>query len=317
MSRPSWSPNLTGLAAISATHNASAGYHESHPPAGGPIWEAEHANDAFSRSLSVSQPVSGDGERDVGTYMNGTVPSPDGLTNYHAAPEACALPYAVHPAEPIMDFNKLTDQVPDDRTSFPPEYNDSIATFSVDSPSAPSDQVTMYSPSSSDESVSQYPSPGPQAFTALANSADYVAQPLLWNPADYFASYFANPEENLCLFSDMVAQFDDDPISPTSSGSPAPTTPSAIPSHIAPNSSGPIRNHIVNMSTDKNGVVWIVFPYSKNKQVKNHTIRCDVEKVPPSALRTEIKQVSAAVRLTLTPDDRADISPTRWLVGLS
>jgi hypothetical protein len=86
----------------------------------------------------------------------------------------------------------------------------------------------------------------------------------------------------------------------------------AIPSPIEANYAGPIRKHIVNMSTDK--IIFMVFPYSKNKQVRNYSIRCDVEKVPPSALWPEIKQVSTAVHLTLSPDDRSYITdlPDGW-----
>ena len=165
------------------------------------------------------------------------------------------------------------------------------------SPSAVSDQsvASMYSSSSSDNSVSPYPSPGPQAYTSLAQSSNFVAEPLIPTSTAYYDDYFANTTETICLFNDIEAQFYPSPVSPASSSSPAPTNSSATPVQVVANYSGPIRNHIVNMSTDADGVVWIVFPYSKNKEVKNHTIRCDVDKVPPSALRTEIKTVAAAV----------------------
>jgi hypothetical protein len=56
-----------------------------------------------------------------------------------------------------------------------------------------------------------------------------------------------------------------------------------------------VRNHIISMSTGPDGVLWIVFPYSKNEEVKYHSIRCDVHTVPPSELRDDIKTIAAAV----------------------
>jgi len=298
MSRPVWSSDLTDLAAISATHRAPAGYHELYA-AGGPTWEAAPVRDAYPRLLPASRPVSGDGERDISPYMTSPIPSPDRRANYHVAPEAYALPHAALLAEPNIDLSEPTNHVPND---LHPTYTPNVATNPQASPSATSEHASMYSPSPSDASDSHYPSSDPRAYTALANSSRYVAQPLLSTTGDYLVNYFANPEENLCLFADITAQLDEEPESPTSSASPAPpTTPSAVANHTAPNYSGPIRNTIVNMSTDKNGVVWISFPYSKNKQIKNHTIRCDVENVPPSKLKKEIKSVSAAVRLPFDP----------------
>lgn len=151
-----------------------------------------------------------------------------------------------------------------------------------------------YSSSDSDQSTSSYPDPGPQALSSLSLSNDFVARPLIPNAAAY-ADFFADPNETLCLFNDIAAQFYPSPPSPQSSSSPPPTTSKQTPHPIVANYSGPIKNCIINMYTDADGVVWIVFPYSKNKEVKNHTIRCDVEKVPPSALREDIKTVSAAV----------------------
>jgi len=295
MSRPVWSSDLTDLAAISATQGPSAGYRELYPT-GGPTWDAVRISNAYPRTLPTSQPVSGDGERDMSPYMTSPIVSAEGRTNYHVAPDAYAPPHAALPAEPLIDLRERTNRVPKD---FPPTYSANVAGYSPASPSATSEHASMYpSSSSSDASDSLYPLVDPPPYTALSNSSSYVAQPLLSTTGDYL-DYFANPKENLCVFADITAQLDDEPESPTSA-SPVPTTPSAVASHTAPNYSGPIRNTIVNMSTDKNGIVWIVFPYSKNKQIKNHTVRCDVDKVPPGMLKKEIKSVSAAVRpLTL------------------
>jgi len=131
-----------------------------------------------------------------------------------------------------------------------------------------SEPASMYRSSSSDASDSHYPLADPPPYTAPANSSSYVAQPLLPTTGDYLATYFANPKKNLCVFADITAQLDEEPESPTSSASPAPTTPSAVASHTAPNYSGPIRNTIVNMSTDKNGIVWIVFHTQKTNKSK-------------------------------------------------
>lgn len=178
----------------------------------------------------------------------------------------------------------------------------SQSSFTAQSPSAMSDtNAYSASSSSSNRSGSPYPSPGPQAYTSLSQSHSYIAEPLIpSHPSQpsIYTDYFSNaPTESLCLFNDIEAQFYPTPLSPTSSSSPGPNFTSSNSTTVIPNYSGPIRNHIVNMSTDENGVVWIVFPYSKNKEVKNHTIRCDVDKVPPSALREDIKTVSAAVSL--------------------
>jgi len=186
------------------------------------------------------------------------------------------------------------------------ESQHSQSSFTARSPSAMSDTgAYSASSSSSNRSGSPYPSPAPQAYTALSQSHNnYIAEPLIpthSSKPSIYTDYFSNvATESLCLFNDIEAQFYPTPVSPASSSSPGPNFVSSNSTTAAPNYSGPIRNHIVNMTTDSNGVVWIVFPYSKNKEVKNHTIRCDVDKVPPSALRPDIKTVAAAV-LPLQP----------------
>jgi hypothetical protein len=176
------------------------------------------------------------------------------------------------------------------------------------SPSAASDRSSPFmSTSSSDMSDSGYPTPGPQAHSTLEQN--FVAEPLGSSSTSMYTDYFSGTSESLCLFADIGAQFYPSPISTTSSSSPGPTPENTVAPQVVPNYSGPIRNQIVNMYTDEHGVVWIVFPYSKNKEVKNHTIRCDVDKVPPSALRPDIKTVSAAVPpLSI----RLIYRPTQW-----
>jgi hypothetical protein len=196
------------------------------------------------------------------------------------------------------------------------------SSFSAQSPSAMSDTNIYTASSSSNRSGSPYPSPGPQAYTPLSQSHSYIAEPLIPSHSvqpSIYTDYFSNaPTESLCLFNDIEAQFYPTPPSPTSSSSPGPNFISSNSTTVIPNYSGPIRNHIVNMSTDDNGVVWIVFPYSKNKEVKNHTIRCDVDKVPPSALREDIKTVAAAVPPPeIPPSMHACIQITYLIIGVS
>ena len=59
--------------------------------------------------------------------------------------------------------------------------------------------------------------------------------------------------------------------------------------------SGPIKDHILDVYTDIANVVWIVFLYSKNKEVRSHSIRCDVDNVPPHCVKDEFKTLSSAV----------------------
>lgn len=59
--------------------------------------------------------------------------------------------------------------------------------------------------------------------------------------------------------------------------------------------SGPIKDHILDVYTDIADVVWIVFLYSKNKEVRSYSIRCDVDKVPPHCVKDEFKTLSSAV----------------------
>lgn len=264
MSRPDWSSDLTDLAAISAPHRTSNGYHEVYV-AGGPAWEGVRVSNAYPRTLPTSQPVSGDGERDTSPSMNRPILSAEGRPNYHVASEAYALSRPALPTETLIDLSEPTNHVPKD---FPPTYTANVATYPRASPSAMSEPASMYRSSSSDASDSHYPLADPPPYTAPANSSSYVAQPLLPTTGDYLATYFANPKKNLCVFADITAQLDEEPESPTSSASPAPTTPSAVASHTAPNYSGPIRNTIVNMSTDKNGIVWIVFHTQKTNKSK-------------------------------------------------
>ena len=155
-----------------------------------------------------------------------------------------------------------------------------------------------YSSCVSDTSNTAYPTAIADVFTNLSHPSSFVAEPLVPASTTSYTDFFANPTETLCLFNDVEAQYYPSPLSPALSSSPAPTTSTANPTPIIANYSGPIKNQIVNMYQDKDGVVWIMFPYSKNKEVKNHLIRCDVEKVPPSALREEIKTVSAAVSIS-------------------
>jgi hypothetical protein len=295
------SSNLTDLSVIGATPERVSHLpqlvHTHYPES----WVAGGHYDASSRMSYPYEDISRDVGRDVGSDMTPvSLPSPV-LGDYHVAPEGFsfspnALPMVIStppgsPQEPV-------DMPERNRSVEMSESHAQHSRFGAPSPSNTSEAVpdSSFSSTASGHSASPYPSPGPQAYTSLANSQNYVAEPLVANPSSIYTDYFSNPTETLCLFNDIEAQFYPSPTSPASSSSPGPVTTTINPSHqIVANYSGPIRNHIVSMSTDAEGVVWIVFPYSKNKEVKNHTIRCDVDKVPPSALREDIKTVSAAV----------------------
>jgi len=175
-----------------------------------------------------------------------------------------------------------------------------LSNYMSASPPATSDIApdSPYSSCVSDTSNTAYPTAIADVFTNLSHPSSFVAEPLVPASTTSYADFFENPSETLCLFNDVEAQYYPSLLSPALSSSPAPTTSTANPTPIVANYSGPIKNQIVNMYQDKDGVVWIMFPYSKNKEVKNHLIRCDVEKVPPSALREEIKTVSAAVSIS-------------------
>jgi hypothetical protein len=315
-----WSSNLTDSSAIGASLETASHFPQQVHTRDPESWVAGDHYDASSRMSYPYENSSEEVGRGLGSDMtvNG-IPSPV-LGDYHVAPERFAfsptsLPMVISTppgsSQEHIDIHKRHRSV---------EMTDSHAQrsrFGAPSPSNTSEHMpeSSFSSSASEHSASPYPSPGPQAYTALSNSQKYIAEPLVAGPASIYTDYFSNPTETLCLFNDIEAQFYPSPISPASSSSPGPVTTTINPAHqVVANYSGPIRNHIVSMSTDGEGVVWIVFPYSKNKEVKNHTIRCDVDKVPPSALREDIKTVSAAVLpLIVVTKNR----PTPWLAELS
>ena len=228
----------------------------------------------------------------------------DGIGHSQIAPDHWGFPPIARVGVINTPLSTAHEPIHDDKpvgSAFPNGPVPLQSTMMAASPSAFSDMSvgSRYSASSDYESESAYPSPGPQAYTALRQSNEFVAQPLLSQNSGHYNDYFANPNETLCLFNDIEPQFYPTPSSPASSVSPGSSSRPVNSMQITPaNYSGPIKNQILNMTTDENGIVWIVFPYSKNKEVKSHTIRCDVDKIPPSTLRDDIKTVAAAVRFS-------------------
>ena len=153
-----------------------------------------------------------------------------------------------------------------------------------------------YSFSASDNSESPCPSPGD--YTTLSQFRNNVAKASI---------------ESVCLFNDI------DTISYPSHQvpelSPTPKIYTKTPIQNVLNYYRPTNMEIINIYTDKKGVVlWIVFPYPK-KEVKIYTIRCDVHSLPPSALREDIKTVTTSVYIYLR--NLADTRLTRWLAKSS
>ena len=316
MAHPVWPSDLTDFSAIGTTGYSGTDFTHPNTTHEGGGWVAGSLLHASSGMFDTSQHDFDRVTRGSSCGMMGADGFGDGIGEYAVAPEGFAFPPSALPVAVNTPPTSSGDIASTHKSATFVSINESQSSqsvFMVPTPSAVSDHsdASMSSSSGSDHSGSPYPSPGPQAYTSLAQSNNYVAEPLIPASTVYYSDYFANSTESLCLFNDIQAQYYPSPISPTSSSSPVPTTSVSTPIQVVANYSGPIRNHIVNMSTDENGVVWIVFPYSKNKEVKNHTIRCDVDKVPPSALRDDIKTVAAAV-LTLTSSLIQGISYGRW-----
>jgi|SRR5277367_608939 len=299
MVHPVWPSNLTDFTAIGATPDAASHFTRPNTSEGSAAWGPEKAlNASLAVSYAPQRSVNGfasgmNGHSGVGGEFG------DGSSGFPVAPDGFAflptsMPLVVH-TPPVSSGEAIQGRTVATSNGFH-EFNTPRSTFMAQSPAAVSDHsdASAYS-SSSDNSESAYPSPGPQAYTALGQSNEYVAEPLTSSPTAYYHDYFANTTENLCVFSDIESQYYPSPTSIVSSESPVPSLSTTSSVQGLANYSGPIRNQIVNMSTDQDGVVWIVFPYSKNKEVKNHTIRCDVHTVPPSELRDDIKTVAAAV----------------------
>jgi hypothetical protein len=300
MTASRWSSDQIDLLKIDATGYSGGSFDGFHLTREGDDWVAGGYWDA-SESLREGQQVTSP------SRLNGTS-HPLADNGPHAAPSGDFFPapetYGFSPVAtlPMLDIPAIGDPNENNSThkkTNPFEMSDlprRFATYPSASPpgSRGNPPDSPYSSCVSDTSNSAYPPAIPEAYSNLSHSSTFVAEPLVGNSTSSYPGFFANPSETLCLFNDVAAQYYPTPESPVSSSSPAPTS-TANPTPVIANYSGPIKNHIVNMYQDKDGIVWIVFPYSKNKEVKNHTIRCDVEKVPPSALREEIKTVSAAV----------------------
>ena len=300
MAHPVWPSNLTDFAAIGATPDASSHRTRPNTSEGSLTWGAVKVVDASLGVLPGSQSgVDGISSGMAGS-CSGCIDFQDASRGFRATPDGFAflptsMPIVVN--TPPMSSEEILQSQNFHTSNGGHDFTTPRSAFMAPSPAAVSDhsEVSAYSSSSSENSEAVYPSPGPQAYTALGQSSDYVAEPLISGQDAYYQEYFANTRESLCVFNDIEAQYHPSPTSFVSSESPVPSMSTTSSVQGLANYSGPIRNHIVSMSADQNGVVWIVFPYSKNKEVKNHTIRCDVHTVPPNELRDDIKTVAAAV----------------------
>jgi hypothetical protein len=300
MASPVWPSNLTDFAAIGATRDAVSRFTRPNTSEGSAAWGAEKSIDAslgpcYGSQSGVDGFSSGTNDSwvayiDTIDLSRGFPAIPDDLAFLPTSMTLVVHTPPVSSGETLQGHNFHASNGVHD-------FNTPRSAFVAQSPAAVSDhsEVSAYSSSSSETSEAAYPSPGPQAYTALSQSNDYVAEPLISGQATYYQDYFANTSEILCVFNDIEALYYPSQNSIVSSESPVPSMSTNSSVQGLANYSGPIRNHIVSMSTDQNSIVWIVFPYSKNKEVKNHTIRCDVHTVPPNQLRDDIKTVAAAV----------------------
>jgi len=305
MSGSVWPSDLNDMLAINATPYVGEPLTTGDPSA---LSSERVAGSAFNASFGLfdsCQTVSGMYATTIDVTLMTSDVYPHGIaTDYTVAPDTLGFSPSAIPrgaaTPPLSTIQPPHDFKPPSFAELADPYFSQPRYFAKSQSSISAESVLSGYSSSSENSESDYPSPAPHHFNTLEQANGYIAQPLTSPDTSYYIDYpdnaALNAAETLCLFNDIDAQFYASPVSYDSSTSPGPIISTGNYRDLPQNYSGPIKSQVLKMETDANDVVWIEFPYSKNKEVSVHRIRCDVESVPPSKVKPEIKSVATAVR---------------------